>query len=313
MPTFSLNDETKYNSYGFRIVNAGLNLDRFRDNPVMLDGHRSDNESVIGRWGNIHIEDGRLKATPEFDPEDERAKAISGKVDRGFLKGASLGIVFDPEKMQVEPTGKLVLSEAEVLEASIVAVPANSGAIRLYAAETHELMTEEDVKIALSGLTPDLNINSKDFKTQKKMEKFALSVLALSALGLENADDATKVSNAIEQLNRSYQAEKTAREALQADLDKQKNAQAEALVASAIKEGKLTADTKEQFEEMAKANYELAAKVIGAMPGKQSLAGSVANAGQPAVKTLEDFLKLPLQEQLAFKEEHPDEYKALLA
>lgn len=314
MATFALNDETKYNSYGFRIPNAGLKLDRFKDNPVMLDGHWNSNSAVIGKWNNIRIEDNHLKADDEYDAEDENAQKIKGKVERGFIKGASLGLVFDRDKMQVGPDGKLVLTEAEVLEASIVAIPANAGAIRLYAPQTHELLSEDEVKLSLSAFMDDAKQNKTETKNSK-MEKFILTAVALTALGLNNADDPDAVSRAVEQLNAKYNAEKTAREALQAKFDKQAKDQANALVDGAIAEGKLTADLKDQFIQMATNNYELAAKVIGSMPGKQSLAGSVKNTGAAAqeVKSLDDFVKMPLAKQLAFKEEHPDEYAALLA
>lgn len=310
MPTFSLNDETKYNSYGFRVANAGLSLDRFRANPVMLDDHFNSTAGVIGKWNNIRMEDGRLNADPEFDEQDDTAQKIKGKVDRGYLKGASLGLIFDPDKMAVEANGKLALTAGEVLEASIVAVPANAGAIRLYAKETHELMTDEQVKMCLSAF------NIKDFsnhnKNQKMEKLMLLTAAAFAILGLETDASGESISKAVESLNAKYLAEKTGRETLQAAFDKQKKDQAKALVDTALADGKLTADVKEQFVQMAETNYELAAKVIGAMPGKKSLAAQVANSSPKEVKTLDEFVKLPLEKQLAFKNEHPDEYQSLL-
>ena len=85
---FILNDETKVNQYGFRVKNLGLRLGRFLDNPVVLDNH--GNEAVIGRWENIQIEGNLLTAEAVFDDKDENAKTIAGKVERGFIKGASI-------------------------------------------------------------------------------------------------------------------------------------------------------------------------------------------------------------------------------
>lgn len=308
MATFSLNDESKYNSYGFRVPNAGLMLDRFRENPVMLDDHYNSTAGVVGRWNNIRVEDGHLKADDDFDMEDDRAKTLKGKVDRGFIKGASLGLVFDRDKMQVDASGRLVLTEAEVLEGSIVPIPANAGAIRLYAKDTHKLLSEADIKLSLSAFK---NTNSNTEIKNDNMNKIVLSAIALTALGIQSTEDNAAFTRAVEELAANYNAEKTARAALTAKFEKQAKDQAEALVNDAIAAGKLSADLKDQFVQMATANYELAAKVIGAMPGKKSLAAQVQNTEAKEIKSMDDFQKLSVEKQLAFKAEHPEEYAAL--
>lgn len=52
--TFVLHDES-VNTYGFRMLTSGVNLDEFRKNPVMLLNH-NDYSLPIGRWENIRIE-----------------------------------------------------------------------------------------------------------------------------------------------------------------------------------------------------------------------------------------------------------------
>ena len=86
MQTFVLNDETVLTSHGFVVSNAGAKLERFKENPVMLDSH--DDRCVIGKWNNLTISGTQLKADSEFDTEDPEAMKISGKVDRGYIKGA---------------------------------------------------------------------------------------------------------------------------------------------------------------------------------------------------------------------------------
>lgn len=46
--TFVLHDET-VNTYGFRMLTSGANLEEFRKNPVILLNHK-DWELPIGRW-----------------------------------------------------------------------------------------------------------------------------------------------------------------------------------------------------------------------------------------------------------------------
>ena len=90
MTTFILSDTSKTNSYGFRIAMEGMDTSRFRENPVMLYRHNDDD--VIGRWHNLRVDDGRLLADAEFDQDDELAAKVAGKVERGFIKGCSMGI-----------------------------------------------------------------------------------------------------------------------------------------------------------------------------------------------------------------------------
>ena len=115
--SFVLSDGRSVNNHGFRIDLQGVNLDRFKANPVMLYQH--DIERIIGRWDNIRVEDNRLMADAVFDMEDAQGKEVSRKVEAGFLKGCSLGIIV--EDMQ-EVDGVWVATRSEVFEASIVSV-----------------------------------------------------------------------------------------------------------------------------------------------------------------------------------------------
>ena len=52
--TFVLHDES-VNTYGFRMLTSGANLEEFKKNPVMLLNH-DDYSLPIGRWENIRVE-----------------------------------------------------------------------------------------------------------------------------------------------------------------------------------------------------------------------------------------------------------------
>lgn len=321
--TFILNDESKVNSYGFRILNAGINLDRFIPNPVMLDQHYNSTHAVVGKWNDTRIEGSQLLAESEFDGLDPDAKKLEGKVNRGYINSCSMGVTFNREFMVLAADGVLELTQCELYEVSIVAIPSNANSVRLFAT-TGELIPETELQLSLSLLANPETQNLKNVeKKENKMEKLILSALALTALGLSvSPEDAAALNASIEklalQLNTAkadLATEKTAKEALQAKLQLQVDAQANALIETAVLEGKITADVKESFVQMAKNNYELTAKVIGAMAAKTTLAGKVINATATAgeVKDLEAFEKLPLAKQLAFKAENPEGYKALFA
>lgn len=149
---FILNDETVQNSYGFYILTAGIKLDRFKQNPVMLSDHKNENDFVIGKWDNHEVTKTQLLAIPDFYPDSEKAKDIAGKVNGGYLKGASMGIIFDPSKLVIQG-GKTVLLECELFEASIVPVPSNKNSVCLYNSEGEQLKEEEIKSLCLSVVT----------------------------------------------------------------------------------------------------------------------------------------------------------------
>ena len=56
--TFCVHDES-VNTYGFRMLTSGANLEEFKKNPVVLYNH-NDWETPIGRGENVRVEDGRI-------------------------------------------------------------------------------------------------------------------------------------------------------------------------------------------------------------------------------------------------------------
>lgn len=305
MATFVLNDEKVINSYGFRTLNAGIDLTRFKSNPVMLDDHWNGTASVVGRWKNLRTEGSKLLADDEFDEEDEAAKKLKGKVDRGYIKSCSMGLLYNRANMKANADGSYTLEKSELMEASIVAIPSNANSLRLYAANTGVRMTDGEVKLSIQNLKPE----------NTEMEKIILSAAALIALGLNSADDANAVSTAIERLKKDLDNEKNAHTALKATVAANSKTAAESLVDEAINQGRLKADMRDDFVKMAMDNHALAAKVIAGMPAKQSLGGKVDNpaSGATAVKSIDDFMKLSHEEQLQFKADNPAEYAKLFA
>ncbi len=277
----------------------------------MLDQHYNSTSAVIGKWTDIKTEGETLTAEPEFDTEDEAAAKIAGKVQRGYIKAASIGVTFDREKMKMAPDGVWELTACEMYEASIVAIPSNANALRLYAAETGELLSEDAVKLTLSALT------NTTIPKNETMNKIVLSLTALTALCLTaQPEDSAILAAAIDKLATDYKAEKDAHTALKLQVANQAKAAAKTLCDEAVVAGKITAELHAQFLSIAESNLELATKVIGAMPGKTSLAAGTVVKGLATgieVKTLEEFTKLSIEKQLAFKNENPDKYKALFA
>lgn len=324
MATWILNDETKVNSYGFRLLNSGLDLDRFRENPMMLAMHRDwDLNAVIGRWKNIRIEGSLLLAEDEFDMEDAEAKKIAGKAARGFLKGCSLGFLFLEEFFVKALDGVFELQKSEPYEGSIVVIPSNKNAVRLYSAPG-VLMSPDEIKLCLSAMSgkAEVSITEKP-KPNFNMEKFTLSGAALGVLlaaGLNDQNDPVAVNAAIAKLGADLKTaqgnEAAAKQALQTLKDAQLTAAKTAVtsrVEAAITAGKVTADKKESLITLGLTDPTMLDFVLDSVPGKASLGAQVQQASTTDPKTIDEFAALPLAKQLAFKEGNPEGYKALFA
>ena len=156
------------NRYGYRVMTNGINLAAFKKNPVMFFGHATYG-MPIGTWTALQIEDGKLTGIPKFDEGDTLALEVKRKYESGVLNAASIGFRVvsssDDPKLALAGQRYETVTECELLEVSIVSIPANN--------EATGLSYESDV----------LNNNRLGFiKTSVKMEKIALQLgLAESA------------------------------------------------------------------------------------------------------------------------------------
>jgi phage head maturation protease len=138
--------------YGDIIRASGWQLDNFRKNPVLLAQHNT-NTLPIGKVDPVGIEGTRLIAHAEFAPEGTStlADAVWALVDKGYMNAASVGFMplADPNPIRGEPdpktgyqpiTGWEFIAQ-ELLELSVVSVPANPNALQL--AKSFPLKPEE--------------------------------------------------------------------------------------------------------------------------------------------------------------------------
>lgn len=174
---FIFNDEKIINSYGFKIQTLGIDLNRFQLNPVMLNQHEKTIKSVIGKWINVQKSNGLLIGKPIFDIEDKEANEIKGKVERGFIKGASMGISFDKSDL-IFSEGVLTLSKCELLEVSIVAIPSNESAIKLKLYDKSGILFNEN---EIKNLNFSLNNQTSNPKGEVKnaVKNFTISDIEL--------------------------------------------------------------------------------------------------------------------------------------
>lgn len=319
---FVCNDENVKNSYGFYINTLGIKMDRFNDNPIMLNNHINTTENAIGNWSEPIKEGGLLKLKPHFDEESEPGLSIAKKVDKGILKGCSMGII--PNWDSMERMGdRMVLMECELAEVSMIPVPSNRGAIAIYSADG-KLLTEDEV----SNLTLSISNQFKsELNTNQIMKKITLSVGTLMALGFKDQPtdglDVVDVEAKVLDLSARLTALTTENEALKLAAKTAKDAEEAAVklaatqkVDLAITQGKIPADKKEAFVQLGITSPEVLEATLAAIPGKVNLGAGVKipnEDGAATVATMDDFQKLSAEAQLSFKNDSPEEYKKLFS
>ena len=170
--TFVLSDESQ-NSYGFVVVTDGIDTSTFERNPVMLYMHNRDG-NVIGRWENLRKEGKQLLADAVFDESTELGAQVKKQVESGFLRAVSIGI----ENIVSENlNGIETITKCRLIEASIVDIPSNSNAVKLF-------RRSGSFTYKLSDLNED------------KPDTFRNAVIA--ALGLETGASDAEILRAIE-------------------------------------------------------------------------------------------------------------------
>lgn len=111
---------------GIDLRMTGVELDRFRNNPVVLFGHdaRGRQNLPIGRADNIDTHGDSLKMDISFDRDDEFAITVERKIRNGFLNSVSIGFdVHGWEKPSQSLWNGGVATKWELFETSVVPVP----------------------------------------------------------------------------------------------------------------------------------------------------------------------------------------------
>ena len=129
---FVLSDAT-VDRYGDIVEPAGWDLKNFKKNPIALFGHSSG--FPVGTWSNVRVEGGKLLAKLNLAARGTSARLdeIIGLVEQGILRAVSVGFrPTDWEPIDKEkPYAGQRYKKQELLETSIVSVPANPAALAL--------------------------------------------------------------------------------------------------------------------------------------------------------------------------------------
>lgn len=221
---FVINTEN-VNEYKYRILTDGIDTDQYMRNPVVLYMHEMDDDEnagheVIGRCIALSIKDKQLIASIEFDDEDEFAKIISGKVERGFLRMASMyaDVIEASSDLALVLPGQAyeTVTKCKLIEISIVPVGGNDDALKL------------------SNANKKVNLNKLNLKNEKDMPQ--LKTIAL-ALGLGETTPENEVVAGVASLKLAKEKADIEVIKLTAQLKAISTGEAEALVLEAIELG----------------------------------------------------------------------------
>ena len=288
------------NSYGFRVLTSGIDLEQYRRNPVLLYMHERGN--VIGYVKDLQVENGEVTGELVFDEASELSIRCKKQFEVGSLRMVSVGL--DPKEtsgapeLLLEGQTRPTVTKSKLVEVSLVDIGANDDAIRMYNEGTAiELGKDGNCLLPLLSNNP-INQTAMDLK------KLALQ------LGLpETADEATILAKIAE-----LQKEAGASVTLKAENDKLKLAGITTLVDKAITEKKITVENKEHFLNLGKTiGAEELEKTLAAMSPNVKLSGIINHqGGSPAQQgSYTKLSEVPEAELLTMRQSDPATYKRL--
>jgi HK97 family phage prohead protease len=129
--TFTISSATP-DRMGDTVAVEGWRLENYKRNPVVLWGH-DGTMLPVGRATRVWVQNGKLKATAQLAPASVSpyAERVRGMIAGGFLNATSVG--FAPSKFRFSDDKKrpygIDFLEQELLEFSIVSIPANPDAL----------------------------------------------------------------------------------------------------------------------------------------------------------------------------------------
>lgn len=288
------------NSYGTRVLTAGMNVEQYQRNPVLLYMHERGN--VIGYVKDLKVEDGEVTGKLMFDEASELSVRCKKQYEFGSLKMVSAGLDIletseDPELLvqgQTRPT----VTKSKLFEVSLVDVGSNDDAIVLQK-DGKKITLGKDSECPL----PLLNNNNQN---QKQMEQKMVAM----QLGLPATATEAEINAKLDEL-------KTAKE--ENERLQQKNAaltlaSITAAVEKAVGEKRITPDKKDEFINLGKeVGQEKLESILSAISPQMKLSSVIGHQGGAATEptTYKKLSDVPSGQLTTLRKEQPDEYKRL--
>lgn len=298
---------SRVNSYGTRVITAGIDAVQFEKNPILLYMHQRgwSDTTPIGRVENLRVDGDQLIGLPVFDLEDEFAAKISRKWENGFLKMCSAGLEaielsHDPEHLLPGQT-RATITKSKLIEVSIVDIGANDDALQLYQSDGKilQLSTGQDsvlMPLLKADKAPAGDIAGPNSNNKKnKMEKILL------ALGLATGATEDDVVGAIALLKAD------AKKAQEMEL-----ARIETAVDAAIKLKKTTADKREHFITLGKkAGFDSLTATLEMLTPSVKPTDIINHAAGTTTETKQEYSKMSAEDLMALRANDKQAYVKL--
>lgn len=301
---------SRLNSYGFRVLTDGIDLEQYEKNPILLWMHNrpfrgTTNEVLpLGRIENLRKDGDRLIGTPVFDTQDSFALQIKNKWEQGILKMVSAGLdvleLSDKEEDLVVGQTRMTVKRSKLVEVSIVDIGANDDALALY---------DDNKRITLSqGEECGIERLSK-LVTNKKEERQDMKEIAIM-LGLMTEATQEEILEKVAKLKKELEDERAERKALKKEVEAFKEQAVKTSVDNAVKLRKITEDKREEFEQLGKEiGVERLSKVFDSMHSSVKPSGYIHLSDDKRVD--KKFSELSDEQKLQLREENLSEYKRL--
>lgn len=245
------------NSYGSRIMTAGIDIKQYEKNPIVLWMHirpvigSKEEPLPIGRMENIRVEGENLVGDIVFDEKDDFARKIKGKYDDGFLNMVSAGLdiveLSEDEQYLLPGQTRMTVVKSKLREVSCVDIGANDDSLvdttLYYKEQVIDMNKNEQANEVIPLLKNRLDNNNKKVKKMNEI---------LKALNLKEGATEEMAVKAINSLK-----EKAARgEEVEKLFNQEKEKRIELMVSKAVEEKKIDADKKDQFINIGKTSGE---------------------------------------------------------
>jgi HK97 family phage prohead protease len=115
--------------YGTIIVPSGIDYTSYLNNPIVLAQHDSD-DWPIGKCLGFAMNGENLEATLQLHRITDEACEVADLVAAGFVKAVSVGIIpLESEEKTIDGKKVTIYTKSELVEFSIVSIPANREAL----------------------------------------------------------------------------------------------------------------------------------------------------------------------------------------
>lgn len=289
----------RLNSYGTRVLTAGMDTKQYERNPVLLYMHQRGN--VIGYVKDVRAENGEVTGELMFDCATELSERCKRQFEFGSLRMVSAGLdileLSDDKDLLVEGQTSPTITRSRLVEVSVADIGANDDALVLH---------RDGKQLTLgrgSGNPLPLLGQNNNVKTQKEMENKTIAL----TLGLPETATEAEITSKLDELK----AAKEENEKLMKENEALTLSRITGLVDTAIADKRLEADDRDIFIGLGKkVGYEELDKTLRAMAPHVRLSAVIGHDGG-ARAGYTKLSEVPAKEMLRLRAENHEEYARL--